>query len=80
MSTLTSRNAPEDKQGAIMGAFQSVQSLGRVIGPIVAGLLFDYFGPNAPYFFGAAVLFFALLLIFVLYDRLAAPGTERSVM
>ena len=80
MSTLTSRNAPADKQGAIMGAFQSVQSLARVIGPIVAGILFDELGPNAPYFFGAGVLLFSMILIFALYDRLAAPGTQRSAL
>lgn len=80
MTTLASRNAPRDKQGAIMGAAQSMQSLARVLGPIVAGLLFAGIGRDAPYFFGAGVLLFALILIFALYKRLAAPGTERSAL
>ena len=43
-----------------------------------AGWLFAGIGRDAPYFFGAAVLLFALILIFALYRQLAAPGTERS--
>ena len=78
MTTLASRNAPANKQGAIMGAAQSMQSLARVVGPIVAGLLFEGISRDAPYFVGAAVLLFALVLIFALYKRLAAPGTERT--
>lgn len=76
MSTLASRNAPEDKQGAIMGAAQSVQSLARVVGPAVAGVLFASLGRDAPYYFGAAVLIFALGLIFALYQRLAKPEPQ----
>ena len=44
-----SRLALESAQGSTLGAYQSVQSLARVIGPLGAGLLFDFAGENAPY-------------------------------
>ena len=42
---LTSRNAPAERQGAVLGAGQSCQSLARIFGPAVAGRLFAQFGP-----------------------------------
>ena len=51
-------------QGASMGLSNSFVSLGRVAGPIVAGLIFDL-DPNFPYIAGALILcavFFASLV------------------
>ena len=44
-----SKLALESTQGSAMGAYQSVQSMARVVGPLAAGLLFDFAGENAPY-------------------------------
>ena len=48
LSALISRNSPDEQQGAVMGASQSVQSLCRIIGPVV----------------GAVILFAAFLIAF----------------
>jgi MFS family permease len=41
--------APEDQRGEMLGVFQSVQSLGRIIGPNLGGTLFSLVGPGAPF-------------------------------
>ena len=40
LSALISRNAPDEHQGAAMGASQSAQSMCRILGPISAGAAF----------------------------------------
>lgn len=62
LNGLTSRNAPEHSQGAVMGASQSAQALARIFGPATAGVLFATFGRDAPYLVDAAVLLLALAL------------------
>jgi len=53
--SLTSQRATLG-QGAAMGLSNSAVSLGRVIGPLWAGAIFDL-GPNYPYISGALILF-----------------------
>lgn len=62
LNSLISRNAPDDVQGAILGASQSTQSLCRILGPVTAGFLFEMFGRDMPYHVGAAILVLALIL------------------
>jgi MFS family permease len=62
LTALISRNAPDEHQGAAMGASQSVQSLCRILGPITAGAAFTGFGRDAPYLAGAIILFIAFLI------------------
>lgn len=62
LSALISRNSPDEHQGAAMGASQSVQSLCRIMGPIVAGAAFGAFGRDAPYLGGAVLLFIGFLI------------------
>jgi DHA1 family multidrug resistance protein-like MFS transporter len=53
-------------QGTSMGLSNSFVSLGRVAGPIVAGLIFDV-NPNFPYLAGAMILcvVFVMSLVWV---------------
>lgn len=66
ISSLISRQAGVEERGGIMGVSQSGASLARVVGPAIAGPLFQLIGRNAPYYAGAlamlAVLGFALRL------------------
>ena len=57
---LVSRLALDTAQGSAMGAYQSVQSLARVVGPLSAGLLFDFAGESAPYQVAALLTAWAL--------------------
>lgn len=59
---LTSRNAPPQRQGAVLGAGQSCQSLARIAGPAFAGFLFTTYGRHAPYLVGAVLVLIAAAL------------------
>jgi DHA1 family tetracycline resistance protein-like MFS transporter len=80
LSSLTSRNAAKGTQGATLGVYQSAGSLARVVGPVIAGVLFDHYGIQFP-FWGASVLFALACLIVMLkkstWDE-NSPETNRS--
>ena len=61
LNALISKGAPDDIQGAVLGASQSAQSLCRVLGPITAGALFSTFGRDMPYYVGGAILIVATI-------------------
>lgn len=69
LSGMISRNSPESVQGSVMGASQSAQSLARIFGPAVAGLLFATFGRQSPYEVGAVIIAVAVLLALRLRAR-----------
>ena len=52
---MVSKAAGEEARGAVMGAFQSSASLARVVGPVIAGLLYDLWQPS-PFLLAAVVL------------------------
>lgn len=52
ITSIVSRRAGEGRQGVVMGGIQSILSATLVIGPALAGLLFDALGPGAPYLSG----------------------------
>jgi DHA1 family tetracycline resistance protein-like MFS transporter len=56
ITSLISRQAAADERGGILGVSQSASSLSRILGPAVAGPLFQRFGRDAPYYAGAAVM------------------------
>jgi len=54
-SSLISRSIPPHLQGTMLGLNQSFSSLGRVIGPSVAGVLFEL-SLNIPFYVGAGMM------------------------
>lgn len=66
--SLTSQLAEKSSRGAVMGVFQSSASLGRVLGPISAGALYDWHLPY-PYYFAGLLL----LIVFLWGLTLAKP-------
>jgi DHA1 family multidrug resistance protein-like MFS transporter len=71
--SLTSKQAPIG-QGAAMGLSNSAMSLGRIVGPLWAGFIFDV-NYDYPYLSGAAILFvgFLLSLLWVSQRNLSRP-------
>jgi MFS family permease len=63
-SSLLSKLAPKDETGGVMGVGQSVVTLGRILGPVAGGFLFDAVGVSSPYWLGAGCLFVAYLASF----------------
>ena len=62
LSSLVSRNADAGTQGGTMGVYHAAGSLGRILGPIGAGFLFDQAGIKIP-FLAASAIFSAVFLI-----------------
>lgn len=65
LMSLVSKKSPAHMKGAVMGTFQASASLGRVIGPLIAGFLYDAWQPS-PFYFAAAMM----ALVFVLATTL----------
>ncbi|MGH8229852.1 MAG: MFS transporter [Steroidobacteraceae bacterium] len=62
-SALASRQSRGADRGAVMGTYQSSTSLARVIGPFVAGYLYELAGPNSPFWIGALITLPAIWLL-----------------
>lgn len=65
-SSLLSKLASKDQTGGVMGVGQSMSTLGRILGPVVGGYLFDNMGVQSPYWLGAGCMFIACALSFKL--------------
>jgi multidrug resistance protein len=62
LNSLISRRAGADEQGSVLGVAQSIGSLSRVLGPLIAGSLFAGLGRNSPFFWGALIVGVSLLV------------------
>ncbi|MGZ3652415.1 MAG: MFS transporter [Bdellovibrionota bacterium] len=56
LSSLASKGAAANKRGTVLGIYQSAGSLARIVGPLVAGFLFDRFSPAAPLLCSSALV------------------------
>jgi DHA1 family tetracycline resistance protein-like MFS transporter len=63
MSSLVSKEAADHERGAVLGVYQSAGSLGRIIGPGMAGFIYAGFGPHAPYVVGGLLAVPAAILL-----------------
>jgi len=75
--SLLSRVAPDQLQGSVLGIGQSVGSLARIVGPTLAGVVYDLRGVEWPYLVGAWVAGAALLVAMTLPTR-KPTGEEPS--
>jgi len=72
LNSLIAAQADDHERGVVMGLSQSASALGRVAGPLGAGVLFDTFGAAAP--FVAATL----LMLAALFVALGEPMREAA--
>ena len=68
MLSLVSSATKANNRGSIMGLFQSSSSLGRVLGPTIAGVLYDQFF-GTPFLCGAAFMLIVLAIVSGLHVR-----------
>lgn len=73
LQSLVSKSAPESERGALIGVNQAAASLGRVLGPAVAGPLFEFLAISAPYAFAVGLALLALWLAHAATRSQAAP-------
>ncbi|HEX3864445.1 MAG TPA: MFS transporter [Stellaceae bacterium] len=78
LNSLISRRAGPEEQGEIMGAAQSLASLARVLGPLVAGWLFVAWGHSGPFLWGAVLVAAGVLIGWRLQRGIAAPTTATT--
>ena len=71
VASLISRAAAADAQGGTLGVAQSAGSLSRMLGPVIAGALFEHVAQGSPYAVGAVLAFAAAAL---------AAGVPRASM
>jgi MFS family permease len=76
-SALASHQAQHGDRGAVMGLYQSGNSMARVLAPFIAGPVYARFGPAAPYLLAAAVTLQALWCVAATRPA-AAPAPARS--
>jgi DHA1 family tetracycline resistance protein-like MFS transporter len=69
VASLISRAAPADMQGGALGVSQSAASLARVIGPFVAGVIFQNVAAGSPFVTGAALAVASAALALRLQNR-----------
>lgn len=66
LSSLISKSAPEDQRGGVLGVYQSMSSLGRILGPLWGEFAFFRLGPSGPHWTGGLFAGAAALLSLVL--------------
>lgn len=76
LMAMASELAPARERGEMLGVFQSVSSLGRIIGPNIGGVLFNTISAAAPYFVGSGIMLIPFGLAFVLRNQLAKSHPE----
>ena len=74
---LVSRLTPASQQGSALGVTQSMSSIGRILGPLVGGALYQ-FGWGLPYYAGAAIMAVAVALALYYNATVYAPRSEPS--
>lgn len=72
ISSLVSFEADADSRGAVMGLFNSSSSLGRIIGPGLAGPIYFNVGQSAPFWASAVIAAFGALLLRRAHERPAS--------
>lgn len=84
LTLLVTRRVPEHHRGEALGFQQGVSAMARVVGPAVAGVLFQHAAIGAPYVLGACLCGVALLVVVGSSgrhsaDAAAAEGARLSV-
>ena len=76
MQSLASMRAAESERGWIMGVFSSVGTIGRFIGPLSTGLLYELVHQNAPFYTGFILCLLMLVVIFMIKKQSAAEDQK----
>jgi len=74
LSSLTTRTSGPGDHGSMLGIQASIGSLARIIGPLLAGLIYDVFGNRGPFFSSAMLSAVAFVIALGLVRR---GGTWR---
>jgi DHA1 family tetracycline resistance protein-like MFS transporter len=78
LPSFISKRTPADEQGGMLGIAQSVGSIARIPGPLVAGIVAEFAGLDVAFFISAALVMICFFLGFKLFraHRQASQQTE----
>ncbi|MCA8916730.1 MAG: MFS transporter [Planctomycetes bacterium] len=74
---IISSHARADEQGGTMGFTASAATLGRIIGPILGGYIYDRFGPEQPFAIGGVLIGLGLLLFLARWKVITRPAEHQ---
>lgn len=77
LAALASRHAGRNEQGLVLGVAQSSGTLGRAVGPLVWGALYDRLGPTASFVGGSIAAFGVALVSLGAAEAHEAPAPTR---
>jgi predicted MFS family arabinose efflux permease len=63
LSGMLSVRMSADSQGRLMGGSQVLHSFTAILGPLMAGFVFDQVGVSAPYWIGSGLALAAFILV-----------------
>lgn len=72
---LVAEMAPVERRGEAIGYQQSTAAFGRIVGPVMAGALFDHIGVGTPFFVGGVLMVVALGTVWSL-TRASVPAPQ----
>lgn len=78
LNTMVSNRASAAEQGVTLGVINSYYSLGRMVGPVTGGIIYDHLGIHMPFYFAAFITLASLALAVVFFQRKSLAG-YRSV-
>jgi MFS family permease len=73
LASIVAGRSPSERRGGALGLQQMASGMGRVIGPAMAGVLFQHVGVGAPYVVGAGITAAALALMLTMREH-PTPG------
>ena len=78
LSSLISKMVPAGETGSVMGVYQGVSSLARIVGPFWAEWVYGVIGPALPYLSAAAAYGITIFVALAGVRRIASRGKEAS--
>ncbi|CAG8460616.1 11940_t:CDS:2 [Funneliformis mosseae] len=79
LAMLADRFGSGPKLGVVMGTVLSANTLGAIIGPLVGGVLFQYWGYGAPFIFCASLAFCGFLTILMIVEPLDLKSSGLDI-
>lgn len=78
VTTLASFAADDESQGMAQGLVQGASAMGRIIGPVAAGPIYDGFSPTAPFMTGGILLLIPIVLTILWRPPAPTSTPERA--
>ena len=71
--------SPPDEQGMILGITQSLSSLGRILGPVLGGIIYASIAISAPFLFSGIIGLCAVGIVILIYKNIPISGKKVAV-